>query len=276
MSKNKGPQFSSAVAGVTDLAKSRSLSFKKSDQLLLQEVIWHMITERIINIGSNHMNINWPHFRLTEFGKEAADSHYPNYHNPTAYLKSIKDKCPSLDSSLIQYIHEGLNCFKSNLLFATAVMLGAASEKLVLTLLDSIAQAIPNEKLKKNGLKLLDRPNLPLIFDYLTTNIDQNISSKKLPYSVHQGSSTHLQSAFEMIRVQRNKAVHPNFSIVSKEKIFLTIQTFPAVIETTYRIQQHYFNLKSKNRLNNESSSGAGLPDAFLIRLYESHILPHN
>ena len=55
-------------------------------------------------------------------------------------------------------------------------------------------------------------------------------------YAVHQGCSEHLISLFEMIRVQRNDAVHPTVGDVNRDKVFLTIQTLPTAISCVYKL----------------------------------------
>jgi len=66
--------------------------------------------------------------------------------------------------------------------------------------------------------------------------MDLLIEANKMPYSVHEGNTQHLLSMFEMIRVQRNDAVHPAIGEVNRAKVFLTIQTLPPALEVTYRL----------------------------------------
>ncbi len=119
-------------------------------------------------------------------------------------------------------------------------MFGAAAEKLILTLLEVCIKSDSNPTTKKKGQELFDQPNLPKIFDYIKKKVQDDIDSKSLPYAIHQGCLLHLNSAFEMIRVQRNDAVHPKVSRVEKDKVFLTVQTFPVIVETTYKLINHY------------------------------------
>lgn len=70
----------------------------------------------------------------------------------------------------------------------------------------------------------------------IESKIGQLIEKKELPYSAHQGSAQHLLSLFEMIRVHRNEAVHPNAGKVTREKIFLSIQTMPEALSVISRL----------------------------------------
>jgi len=122
-------------------------------------------------------------------------------------------------------------------------MFGAAAEKAILILLESIAKAETDHKIKSKLEKLVERPNLPEIFASIKDTLDSLVKAKTIPYSVHEGSIEHLLSLFEMIRVQRNDAVHPDIGEVNKTKVFLVIQTFPGALEVTYRLIK-WFNEK--------------------------------
>ena len=88
-------------------------------------------------------------------------------------------------------------------------MIGAAAEKAILPLLQAITDSISSPSSKSKATQLLDRPNLPEIFDLITKTLNPLIKAKTIPYSVHQGCAEHLLSLFEMICVQRNDAIHP-------------------------------------------------------------------
>lgn len=212
-----------------------------ADKLKINEIIWDLITERILTIGSNESNLEWPFLRLTEYGESAVKEAALPYYDPEEYGAVINSIIPSVDAVIKQYAIEGINCFRQRLFFASAVMLGAAAEKTILILLESIANAETDHKIKPKLEKLLERPNLPEIFASIRWKMDILIKAKTIPYPVYEGSTEQLLSLFEMIRVQRNDAVHPDIGEVNKTKVFLTIQTFPAALEVICRLIE-WFN----------------------------------
>lgn len=78
---------------------------------------------------------------------------------------------------------------------------------------------------------MLERPRLPTIFQAIRETLSTLVESHTIPYSVHQGCNEHLLSLFEMVRVQRNDAVHPAAAVVNQTKVFLSLQTFPTALE---------------------------------------------
>lgn len=206
------------------------------DKIKILEIIWDLIIERILTVGVDECNPDWPWVRLSEYGESVVKEGTLPYYDPEEYGAVIDSMTPSIDKVIKQYAIEGINCFRQRLFFASAVMFGAAAEKAILILLESIARAETDHKIKSKLEKLVERPNLPEIFASVRDRIDSLIKAKTIPYSVHEGSTEQLLSLFDMIRVQRNEAVHPDIGEVNKTKVFLVIQTFPGALGVTYRL----------------------------------------
>lgn len=207
------------------------------DKLTINEIVWDLILERVVTPGADWENQGFPpHFRLTEFGKDYISQSAPHYYDPQGYMEFLKDIVQNLDPVIEQYIFESMNCYRQQLFFASAVMIGAAAEKAILLLLQVITDSMSNPSKKRKAVQLLDRPNLPEIFDTIRKTIDPLIKAKTIPYSVHQGCTEHLMSLFEMIRVQRNDAIHPITGQVNRTKVFLSLQTMPTALESINRL----------------------------------------
>ena len=207
-----------------------------TDNLKINEIIWDLILERIVTPGFDASNPNLPFFRLTKFGQDYISQSAPHYYDPQGYMEFLRNIVQNLDPVIEQYIFEGVNCFRRQLFFASAVMLGAAAEKAILLLLQAITDSMSNPSTKRKAAQLLDRPNLPEIFNMITKTLNPLIKAKIIPYSVHQGCTEHLMSLFEMIRVQRNDAIHPVCGQVDRTKVFLSLQTIPTALESINRL----------------------------------------
>ena len=225
------------LAKQQDLLNSPHFLLSNEDKSQVIEICWDLIVERIITPGtSRSSDRSWPFFHTTPFANTIIGESLPHYYDPDAYIKYMKNNVQGLDNVIEQYIFDGLTCFKRQLFFASAVMLGAAAEKAILLLLESMAKAVTDPKEKKEIQELLDRPRLPEIFSKIQAILATLIKSKRIPYAVYQGCTEHLLSLFEMVRVQRNDAVHPIAGNVNKGKIFLSLQTLPAALEIVYKL----------------------------------------
>lgn len=203
----------------------------------VNQTIIALIIEQLVTVGSRVTNYsaNWPAIMLTDLGKSwASDS--ARLRDPDGYGELLREYAPGLQQATVEYALEAFRCLRQNLLFACAVMIGAAAEREVFRLGQAILDS-ESADAAQNLKNALERGKLPTLFQEIRTAIERAIRSDSMEYAVHEGSTDHLLSFQEMIRVQRNDAVHSGGATVSKEKAFLAIQTFPAAAGTIDRLR---------------------------------------
>jgi len=114
-----------------------SYSLHPEDEDLVREIIWILIIERILIIGTDNNNNSWPWLKVSSYGKSIIDSNEPIPHDPDGYIKRLTNKVKDLDPVIKTYIIESLNTYNINALLSSTVTLGCASEKALLLLIDS-------------------------------------------------------------------------------------------------------------------------------------------
>jgi len=234
-------QYEKIRRALSERCASENLTFGSIQNVQLKRVLWDLAVERIISWGTEtDSEATWPCFHVTPFGRDYLASTGPHFLDVDGYLKYLRTLVPDTDTVIIQYTHEAVRAFRSQLWFAAAVMLGAASERSILLLLEAILDWTSDGKEKARLTKLLAQPRLGEIFKAIQASIADQARSGHMPYSVHQGSTEHLLSFSEMIRVQRNDAVHPHAGIVDRQRVFLSLQSFPGGLEILERIRQWY------------------------------------
>lgn len=203
---------------------------------LIDEILWDLVVERLASFGARRDSAEprWPFIYLTERGREVATG-ASSPHDPDAYMRKLRQRIPRLDDIVAQYLLEAVENFRRGLLFGAAVLCGAAAERAIVMLLEGIASWEKNATRKAQAEDLLGRPRLPSIFSLIDAAFEDAKRNFAMPYAVHQGSERHLLSFQEAIRVQRNDAVHPAVATVTKDKVFLSLQTFPAALEALER-----------------------------------------
>ncbi len=206
----------------------------RNDMATIAEIIWDLIMERVLTPGDEQNTHKLPFVSLTSYGEEYAKGATPHYYDADKYIAYLESIAPGLNQAILQYANEGVNCFRRNLLFASAVMFGATAEITVLSLLEAVKDATRDTAIKRKLTQMLESGRLPAIFQTITETLGRLTKDDTIPYAVHQGCNEHLISLFEMIRVQRNDAVHPTAGEVNRNKVFLTMQTLPSGIECTY------------------------------------------
>jgi hypothetical protein len=152
------------------------------------------------------------------------------------YMRALSQLAPKLDSVILQYIREGLGSFSREMYFSAAVMLGAASEKEIYLLGQSLAKALKDKDKRKQLDGLLEGRSLYRLLE----SIRQHIAICSKLRGAFDGAESHLLSLFEAIRVQRNDAVHPNTANVVEDGVRLSYDAFPRAIQKAEALRQWF------------------------------------
>jgi hypothetical protein len=187
----------------------------------------------IIPLPQNYGKPNWDYLVLTETGKQWTQSASPIPEDSGGFHSAVNALIPTLDPIIKQYLSEAVDTYNRRTWFASAVMIGAASEKLLYMLLDALL-LVTGGKDGKTIEKAIKERNLPNMFEQINKVLALHIDSGALPYDIHEGCQPHLLSLFEAIRVQRNEAVHPTVGVVTSTTVRLTLSAFPSACRKVY------------------------------------------
>jgi hypothetical protein len=199
----------------------------------ISEVLWYLIHRGFIlplwqafpstAVGNEY----W----MTERGKQWANGADPMPEDVAGFLGHLDTLAPKLDPIIRQYVAEGLGSFHREQYFSAAVMLGAASEKEIYLLGDSIVPALQSAQHKKDLAALLGNRSLYKLLTFMGELL-RGVSSpvRKSANGLFDGAETHLASLFESIRVQRNDAVHPNTGTFNERSVRMAYDSFPAAV----------------------------------------------
>ena len=197
---------------------------------LMSEAFFHLFHKGYIAPDAPDSTLNPPRlhiFKVTERGRTWFQGEDPLPEDVSRYMWFLHERVPGIDTVIEQYVKEALTAFEREAFFASAVMLGAASEKELYLLAESVLLAMKDGKRQTALKSLLDRRRLLELFETVRDTIQDAVAAKLVPYSSSEGATTHLMSLYEAIRVQRNDAVHPMNATVSEESVRLLLQSFP-------------------------------------------------
>ena len=134
--------------------------------------------------GSNAME----GFYITERGAKWAASEEPAPEDSEAYIEHLKKRVHTLDPIIKEYVAEGLSAFVRGNDFSAAVMIGAAAEKSIYLLADSLKPALSNAAKQTRLRNLIDAErSLKKLVDFVVNEIKSGIQRKIIPYSIHEG-----------------------------------------------------------------------------------------
>jgi hypothetical protein len=178
------------------------------DQTLLLEVVWSLIIQGILVPGINDSNQGYPFIRLTEYGKRCVEEDRILPHDPDGYLREFISAVPGADPVVLEYLTESLQCYIHGLNRAAAVMLGGASEQMILVLIESCQSSVADPTAKTQFESELTKA--PSIFRKFEAFEKRLIGIKaRIPRNITENLDSLLRGVFDMIRSSRNDAGHP-------------------------------------------------------------------
>ncbi len=205
--------------------------------VLVNEVMWQLISQGVISPGLNAHNPSLPFFHITDYGHKVLETECFIAHDPTGYLDEIRSLSGIvLGDNAIVYLEEALRCFNSGCHLAAVLLLGVASESVFLRLCDVIHKALDSEKEKDKFAKIthVGPKHTWLIGKY--QRLDKRIK-RELPESL----SITLISLYDLIRRQRNDLGHPQEDPpeLTREQAFVFFKLFPGFVQDMEAFAQH-------------------------------------
>ena len=193
----------------------------------IEEAIWDLIIGRVLTIESKG-NFGWDHLRVTDFGAEVVREQRWSPYDPDGYLKELASQAPGATRLCGLYVEEALRCFRGGSYLATAVMLGAASEGVVLNLFKSLLDAMKANR------------GMPEVSGYESNlNRAHSVFEKhkefkkyfepirvRLPGNLNDDLDLQLDGVFNLIRYYRNSSGHPTGTQVERMAAYTSLVLF--------------------------------------------------
>lgn len=197
--------------------------------VLVQEVMWQLISQGVITPGKDAANPALPWFRVTSYGKNVLETERFVPHDPTGYLGEVGKVVKSATgNAALPYLEEALRCFTSGCNVAAVLLLGIAAEAVFLGLCTVIAAnlKIAAERTKFEKLQWVKPKHRWVVDKYQSLPASER--KDRLPESL----DVTLTSLYELIRRQRNEIGHPSGQMpaIDRELAFVHFRLFPTFI----------------------------------------------
>lgn len=209
------------------------------------EMLWRMTLNGILTPFGYHTGYEaadqWV-LSVTDYGQNyLSQDNYCSY-DSDGYARMLRKASAVLDPIVEQYACESLKCLRQNLCFAAAVMIGAAAEKAVLILFESIIESASDPNTQTRLQRAMSgTAKLPTIYDTIKNAVGkQRQAIEHFDPKTNESAMIHILSLFDMIRRQRNDAVHPTNGTADPNAVLLAINSFPIALEIVYKFQAFF------------------------------------
>ena len=217
-------QYTNLQSGaVLQRAHSRlGIQVKKDEEALLT-FFYDLFRIGYLSWGADLANPSPPFFHVTDLGRKGLAQHSRDPANPDGYLshlRTIADIGPITES----YIGEGLRTFNAGCFKATAVMIGAAAESVVLEIRDALVTKL--ELAKTPAPRDLTDWRVKRILDALEAVV--NAKRADIPKRLFERFEANWPAITHQIRTARNEAGHPvDVEPVTAEEVHGSLLIFP-------------------------------------------------
>ena len=223
---------------LNDVSERAGLRGVEQEQLLL--TIWHdLVRTGYVAWGYDVVNANPPFCHLTARGRRLLENASRDPANPTGYLAYLRATA-SLNPVAESYIEEAVETYNAACFKATAVMVGGASESLLLEVRNTLVAK----------LNLLGQQVPPGLTDWRAKRVIDATEAllqshaRAMPRALAESFSTYYTAFAGQIRMVRNDAGHPkSVEPVRAEAVHSSLLIFPElaklVSELTNWINNH-------------------------------------
>jgi len=242
MSSNRGTYRETLLQVVAEYAKSGS-SFQSG--LVLREAakrlqinrnvpeeqalltLWgDLFRQGLVAWGYDLNNAEAPFCHLTDRGRTTLEGVGRDPANPSGYLAALQS-AGQISSLADAYIREALVTYNAGCVRATGVMVGAATEALIIDLRDAMVARITVQG-RRPSAKLSDwraKTVLDAIADELRPHVRLMGKALQDRYQYHWPGCT------QQIRASRNDAGHPGSATVTEDDVHAALLLFPEVVK---------------------------------------------
>jgi hypothetical protein len=212
------------------------------DEQLLLESIWALIIQGVLVPGLAGSNQGYPFLVLTEYGKRCLEENQILPHDPDGYLREFHKAIPNVDSTITEYLTEGLQCYLRGLNRAAAVMLGGASEQAILLLIESYVSSM-GDIAARERIKSEIEDARTIFTKYALFERHFSPIKRQMPDELKNNVDSQLRGVFDLIRGSRNDAGHPAGGIqIGRDAIYSHLCLFAPYCQRIYGLIDWFSN----------------------------------
>jgi hypothetical protein len=192
--------------------------------------------------GHNLSNPSPPFCHVTALGRRALAQRSRDPANPEGYLAHLRNRA-ELDPVAASYVAEALNTFNAACFKATAVMVGAAAERLALEVRDALVARL--QELGEAVPAGLTDWRLKRVLSTLEATVAARKAS--VPPALYELFEANWPAITHQIRTARNEAGHPvSVEPVSPEAVHASLLIFPELAALAGQLARWAQNLEAR------------------------------
>jgi hypothetical protein len=189
---------------------------------------WQLVLEGVFRPGSHDT------FRVTPYGAKVLAEKEVTPHDHEGYLQAISKQSPKIDGDTRMYLSEALRSFQTGNHLASTVMLGVASESVLVRVVKAMEGAFDSETKKESFVKATKDKFASTQHAEVWKRLQDKIAV--LPRDLQDSVGLHLKGMFDVIRLSRNEAGHPSGKPMERSNTYSLLTLFPYYAKTAHQL----------------------------------------
>ncbi len=158
------------------------------------------------------------------------------------FPQTLRERVPDCDDVVLWFFQESLRCYKADSAAGSAFMLGAASEKAILLLIDTYGNAISDDKNRSSFQTRVNGRMISKKYEEFKASY-AGCKSKPTDQVLAQDLTQLLDGAFNFYRYTRNAVGHPQIiPDLEKGVILANLGQFIIYVDRIYMLIRHFQN----------------------------------
>ena len=216
---------------------NESWEFNSLNWQIVREEIHGLYTANVLLPGYAGGNGSGSVFTISMFGAECINTGDILPFDPDGYVKALRQRIPTIDAVAVAYMHESVACFSRQFLLSSTITLGAASEKSIIVLIETFADAISNATEKAAFKQKIQSAGLYVKYKLFKDELEKRKGA--IPANLLRDFDVKVDSIFNFIRLNRNAAGHPTGTNVDRSGLQANLQMFASYAESIYALIGH-------------------------------------
>ena len=156
------------------------------------------------------------------------------------FPEMLRERIPDIDPVILRFVEEAIITVKAGSNLGCAFLLGGASEKAIIILVDAYTKSIPDEsKREQFALRISGRP-ISKIFKEFKQSWKSSLN-KPQHYGWSNDIEVKIEQIFQFCRICRNEAGHPHLPPdLDKGVLIANMAQFAKYVEDLYELTHYY------------------------------------
>jgi len=214
------------VGTLLDHLRQTFLRFDRAEEAVALEVLHELVTANIVMPGIDRAHLGWPWLRVTQYGRQVIRQGKPLPFDPDQYLAAAQPRLAVIPPLALEVLREAVATYHRGYIRSSALLLGTASEVLIMQLIDAFVAGRPARDRQRLEALMADK-SIYARYRLFREELDAVRGTLPLTDAVSKDIEAIIDLIFNAVRLTRNEAGHPSGTPLNPILVATTLQAFP-------------------------------------------------